>query len=672
MISDLLMLAALAAAAEPPVEMPDTTDTEQLGEIVVSARQKNIHYSDGVENAFRINQGELFRAACCNLGESFVTNPSVDVSYDDAATGARQIKLLGLSGAYIQMLTENLPNYRGIATPYSLGYVPGTWMQSIQVSKGCASVKNGYESITGQTNIEFLKPQGDEQLIFNAYGDSKLGFEANAGGNIHITDKLSTLVLAHWEDDLKSFDHNHDGFEDTPRVRQVHAMNRWGYFSDKDIFQAGFSYLNEKRTSGQLEHSHGSETTHDAPLYTIGIVANRYNLFAKNAFILNKDNNANIAVMGNASLHSQDAHYGLRRYDADQRSGYLSAMYESDFGQHNKFSAGISINHDRLTQDVRMDHDASLPLSRISEEETSAGVYAQYTYLLADRLTAMAGLRADHSNRHGWFVTPRAHIKYEPLQGLSLRASAGKGYRHVFALAENSHLLAAGRPLVISSDLPQEEAWNYGVSIMWKTEVFTRPLTLTAEYYYTDFSRRVIVDYDTDTSQIAVCGVDGKSYSHNFQVEATFSPMRGLTMTGAWRYNDVKATYGGVLRTQPLTNRYKGLLTVGYVTPLELWHFDITAQFNGGGRMPDPMRDDAGNPLWDTHFHSFAQLSAQITRDFRGFSVYIGGENLTGFRQKQTIINAADPWSSTFDPTMVWGPVHGPMIYAGVRINLSK
>ena len=664
-MSIVLTISLLALSSAASVEPQDTT-VQSLDDVVVTAKRK-LTYDDGPQLGFQINRAELFRAACCNLGESFVTNPSVDVAYDDAATGAKQIKLLGLSGAYVQMLTENLPNYRGAAMPYSLGYVPGTWMQSIQVSKGAASVKNGFESITGQTNIEFLKPQSEESLWLNAYGDSQLGFEANVGGNIHIGKKgWSTGAMLHWEDDFMSHDANHDGFDDAPRVRQVHGLNRWAYFSEKDIFQAGISYLNEGRRSGQHVHDHAAE------LYTIGVFTNRYSAFAKNAYIIDPEHNTNVAIMADASWHSQNSRFGHKIYDVDQRSVYAQALFETDFDSHNKLSAGLNIAHDRLSERARFTQTTTDPLTRFHEEETSAGAYAQYTYLLGEKISAMGGIRLDHSNLYGWFVTPRVHLKFTPVDGLSLRASAGKGYRHVFALAENSHLMASGRPLYISADLPREEAANYGISISWQTRIFDRAFSISAEYFYTDFMSRVIVDYDSNPSQISITGLSGKSYSHNFQVEATLSPFRGMSITGAWRLNDVKATYGGRLRTQPLTNRYKGLLTASYVTPLELWHFDITAQFNGPGRMPDPILDADGTPLWDKRFKAFALLSAQVTRDFRNFSVYIGGENITGFRQKKTIVNADAPWSSTFDPTMVWGPVHGPMVYAGIRVNISK
>ena len=86
-------------------------DGVELNEVnIVTRKLGTMKLRSSVMNEDMISSAELSRAACCNLGESFVTNPSVDVSYSDAATGAKQIKLLGLSGTYVQMLTENIPN----------------------------------------------------------------------------------------------------------------------------------------------------------------------------------------------------------------------------------------------------------------------------------------------------------------------------------------------------------------------------------------------------------------------------------------------------------------------------------------------------------------------------------------------------------------------------------
>ena len=407
--------------------------------------------------------------------------------------------------------------------------------------------------------------------------------------------------------------------------------------------------VKEKREGGQTNTHHPTPNTHHP--YLININTDRYEGYMKHAFILDPEHGTNIALMGNASMHLLDANYGEKHYSVNQKNAYAQLLFETNFTEQHNLSAGLSLNYDYLTKD---------------DKETTPGAYAQYTYNLNDKIVAMAGIRADHSSRFGTFVTPRFHLKLTPSEIVSLRLSAGKGYRTVHALAENNNLLASGRQLVID-DLEQERAWNYGISSSFYIPLFDKTLKLNAEYYHTHFSQQAVIDYDSNPSLIRITNLDGKSYSNTVQVDATYPIVKGLELTAAWRWNDVKCTYGGKLMEKPLTSKYKGLITASYKTPLGLWQVDATLQLNGGGRMPTPV-----NGLWDERFQAYEQVSAQITRWFRHFSVYIGGENLTGFRQKQTIINAADPWSNSFDPTMVWGPVHGAMFYAGVRVNFGR
>ncbi len=644
-----LFLGCLSARAQVNPDSIESLKSQSLEEVTVSAQRAGRTKSSGLGNTELISSKELFRAACCNLGESFTTNPSVDVNYADAATGAQQIKLLGLSGIYVQMLTENIPNYRGAASPYALGYIPGPWMQSIQVSKGASSVKNGYESITGQINVEFKKPQATSFADANLYVNSDQKVEANLGANLHLSDKWSTALLGHYEILDKAHDDNGDGFADMPKMRQGALMNRWAYMSEHYMFQAVVKGLKEHREGGQNTH-HSSHTTHP---YLIDITNERYEAFAKNAFIINPERMTNIALILSGSIHHLRSEYGLRTYDVDQRNGYASLLFETDFNDHHSLSAGLSLNHDYI--------DLS--------DETTPGAYAQYTYKLGERLTLMGGLRWDHSNLWGSFVTPRMHVRFAPSDLVTFRASVGKGYRTPHILAENSYLLASNRQLVIDPAIGQEMAWNYGLSADLKIPVGKRTLEVNAEYYYTNFLQQAVIDYD-EAALIHVHGLQegDKSYSHTFQIDASCEVLSGLNVTAAWRVNDVKATYCGQLRAKPMNSRYKGLLTVSLAPGLGKWQLDTTVQLNGGGRLPD----NHGNPLWDEHFKAYEQVSAQLTRFFRHWSIYVGGENLTGFKQKNAIIGADNPWGNDFDATMIWGPTHGTVFYVGVRLNWNK
>ena len=642
-----------------------------LGEVnVVRRRFGTTKLRSSAMNVDIISSAELSRAACCNLGESFVTNPSVDVSYSDAATGAKQIKLLGLSGTYVQMMTENIPNYRGAAAPYGLGYVPGPWMQSIQVSKGSSSVKNGYESITGQINVEFKKPQLPEAdwVSANLFASSTGRYEANADATLKLSKRWSTSLLAHYENETMAHDANHDGFADIPRVEQYNLWNRWAYMGDHYVFQAGIKALSEWRNSGQVNHggNPGQE------LYKIGIDTRRYEAFTKNAYIFNKEKNTNLALILQGTFHNQNAVYGHKLYDVDQTNVYASLLFETEFSKQHSLSTGLSFNYDGYDQRYRLTNDVELPRLKSFEKESVPGAYVQYTYNLEDKLILMGGIRGDYSSMHGFFVTPRAHVKYNPNEFVNFRLSAGKGYRTNHVLAENNYLLASSRKVRIAGDLDQEEACNYGASISSYIPLLGKTLNLNAEYYYTDFLKQVVVDMDTDPHEIAFYNLNGRSYSHVFQVEANYPLFKGFTLTAAYRFTDAKTTYNGELKERPLTSRYKGLVTASYKTPLEIWQFDATLQLNGGGRMPSRYILEDGTPSWSARYGSFEQLSVQITRYFRRWSIYVGGENLTNFKQKNPIIDAANPWGENFDSTMIWGPVHGAKAYIGIRFNWAR
>ena len=417
-------------------------DGVELNEVnIVTRKLGTMKLRSSVMNEDMISSAELSRAACCNLGESFVTNPSVDVSYSDAATGAKQIKLLGLSGTYVQMLTENIPNYRGAAAPYGLGYVPGPWMQSIQVSKGTSSVKNGYEAITGQINVEFKKPQLPEAdwVSANLFASTTNRYEANADATLKLSKRWSTSLLAHYENETKAHDGNDDGFVDIPQVEQYNVWNRWAYMGDHYVFQAGIKALSETRTSGQANHG---GTMHSGDLYKVGIDTERYEFFTKNAYIFNKEKNTNLALILSTTLHNQDATYGRKLYNVDQTNVYASLMFETEFNPQNSFSAGLSFNYDAYDQHYRLENTTDNPLKTF-EKEAVPGAYVQYTLNLNDKWMVMAGLRGDYSNEHGFFVTPRAHLKYNPNDYVNFRLSAGKGYRTNHVLAENNYLLSS-------------------------------------------------------------------------------------------------------------------------------------------------------------------------------------------------------------------------------------
>ena len=640
----------------------------ELDEVVVSERRVGLVSSRlDVLQAQQITFAELSRAACCNLAESFETNPSVDVSYADASTGARQIKLLGLSGAYVQMLTENYPNFRGASMLYGLDYVPGPWMESIQVSKGTSSVKNGYEAIAGQINVEYKKPFVADILSVNLFASDAGRYEANSDATWQINDRLATGLFVHYSNDKTQHDENGDGFLDMPLKEQVNLMNRWQHRSGNYISQYGIRFLYEDRTGGQATKHHPFPDP-----YRILTNTNRLEGYTKQALILDPEKVESVAFILSGSYHEQLSMYDRTPYNVYQNNVYASLMYEKELIPSHSLSTGLSLNYDGFNENLTQNGQRAVH----NRSEIVPGGYMQYTYNLNDKFIMLAGIRADHSSLYSWFVTPRLHIKYNPFEWLHVRASAGKGYRTANVLTENNFLLSSSRNIVNEGNLNQEEAWNTGINFSFYIPIGGKELTIHTEWYHTNFNKQVVVDMDRNPHEVSFYNLEGKSFANSFQVEATYSfPfLRGFTLTGAYRYTDPKTDYrnsDGVNQrlTKPLVSKYKGLITASYQTPLKKWQVDLTGQFNGGGRMPAP---DATDPLWDTAFDSYQVWNLQVTKYFRHWSIYLGSENLFSFTQDNPIIKADNPRGEHFDGSMVWGPVHGRKIYIGLRFNIER
>lgn len=637
--------------------------TKTLEEFTVSERRRSSFISQ-IEPAQvqTITGAELQKAACCNLSESFETNASVDVSYSDAVSGAKKIEMLGLHGKYSQMMTENIPNLRGLSTTYGLGYIPGTWMESIQISKGAASVVNGYESVTGQINVEFKKPDASDKLFLNAYVNQIGKVEANFTTAFKINDKWSTMVFGHAEDLSSKVDNNGDSFLDVPLIRQFNFLNRWKYVGAHGMAQFGVKALDEDRTGGQ-EGFDPAEKTEVPNYYGISIKTRRYEVWGKGGYVFQGLEETSLGFVNSYTWHEQNSYFGLTDYNGTERNYYANLIFQSVIGNHfHKYSSGASFNYDQYNE--------MLNDSAFSRIERVPGLFFQYTYSNEKNLTILFGLRSDFHNIFGTFYTPRFHFKYNLDEHTIFRASAGKGYRSPNIIAENSYLLASSRQLIIQDEIQQEEAWNYGVNITRLIDIADREMTINAEFYRTDFINQMIIDRDQNVSQINIYNLNGKSYSNSYQVELSYELIPRLDVVAAFRYNDVKMTYNGELEREPLVNRYKGLLNLSYKTNLEKWQFDLTTQLNGDSRLPDTKSNPVEYQRPDNG-PVYTIINAQITKYYRTWNIYLGVENLTSFVQDNPVIAADDPFGPYFDSSIMWGPIMGRRVYAGVKISFN-
>ena len=653
-----------------------------LEEVVVTQKRANTMKSQWqVANLHTMSSGELLKAACCNLSESFSTNPSIDVNFSDAVTGNKQIKMLGLTSPYILMAEENIPAMRGASQAYGLSFVPGTWIESIQITKGAGSVINGYESISGQINYEIEKPINARPFFLNLYTSEDSRYELNAHTKVKLSDKWATSLLAHGNVRQRKSDHNHDGFIDNPIGNQINLLNRWQYSNAEKgwVSFLNLNYMKDERQAGQIDYNPLTDkgTTN---AWGSEVNSERFTLSNKTGYVFPDTPYKSIGLQNSFQSHRQDSYFGLNSYDIHQKSWYGNLIYNSIIGntQH-KFATGLSGTYDDYNEQLT----TSALAGDFSRIDRSVGAFFEYTYDNSSNFSFVAGVRADSHNNLGNFITPRFHLRYNPWKEATFRLSAGRGKRAANVIAENQQLLASSRQLhIIGGDggklygLNPEIAWNYGASFLQTFKIWGKNAELSVDFYRTHFDNQVVVDLDHSPQQALFYNLDGKSFANSLQAEVSISPAKGLDFKAAYKYYDVQTQFTKGQLEKTLTPKHRWFANIAYETAdtqennHSQWKFDVTFNWLGEQRLPTTATNPLPYQLSD-YAPSFATLNAQITRVFsKKFEVYVGGENLTNYKQANGILAADAPFGAYFDSTMQYAPAFGQMYYAGMRFKL--
>ncbi|GAB4406826.1 MAG: TonB-dependent receptor plug domain-containing protein [Bacteroidia bacterium] len=618
-----------------------------------------------------ISEKELLKAACCNLSESFETSPSVDVAFTDAVTGTRQIQLLGLAGPYTQITLENMPGVRGLSAMYGLTYIPGTWVEGMQLNKGAGSVVNGFESIAGQINVELRKPESADRLYLNAYINQMGRLEANTNFAHRLGESgWSTALLLHTKHNDRRHDHNDDGFLDNPLGSNFIGVHRWKYIGPRGLrFQTGVQATHIDNLSGQS----GFDPVTDAlgtRRWGMYMRTQRLESWTKLGKVFEARPWQSLGLQVSALYHRQDSYFGQTRYDARQQTLYANFVYQSIIGNTNhSYRTGASLLWD--------DYDEALGAQAYDRREIVPGAFAEYTFKHLDKFSAVAGLRVDRHNSYGVFVTPRLHLRCALDEHTVLRASAGRGQRTASILAENNGLLASARQIVVEGDdsskpygLDPEVAWNLGVNLTRHFRLDYREGTFSLDLYRTAFVNQIVVDLDSDPQQVRFYNLDGRSYANSLQAQVDYELLKRLDLRVAYRWYDVRTTYGGTLLQKPLVSAHRAFANLAYATR-DHWVFDLTVNWQGSKRIPftgsnpEPYRLPERSP-------DFVVVNAQVSKQWgERFETYLGGENLLGFRQEAPILASDQPFGPYFDSALVWGPIFGRNIYAGLRFRVK-
>ena len=663
----LVLLCTFAAKAQ---------DTLQSVQIRTDANSTKKSFRK-VTNTATMTSKELLKAACCNLAESFETNPSIDVNFSDALTGTKQIRMLGLTSPYLMITEENIPSVRGASQAYGLTFTPGTWIESIQITKGAGSVVNGYESISGQINTELIKPVNDIPFFLNVYGSTDARFEVNTHFNTKVSEKWSSSLFVHGNARVEKMDKNDDGFMDNPLAKQINVLNRWQYTDAEKgwVSFINFRYMKDEKQTGELDFDVNRDkgTTN---YWGSEINTERFDVSTKLGYVFPSMPYQSIGFQNAFTSHRQNSYFGLNDYQIAQKSYYSNLIFNSIISNtKNKFATGLNFTYDDYNEYLAVPSIAG----NYDRIDTSVGAFMEYTYDNLDDFSLVAGLRVDKHNRLGVFATPRIHMRYNTWEKGVLRASAGRGKRSANIFAENQQLFASSRVFDILDKkgriygLDAEIAWNYGVSFMQGFELFGKTADLTFDFYRTDFQNQAIVDLYASPQQALF--YNGKSFANSLQLEFNLALMTHLNLRTAYKYYDVETEYISGNAQRPLQAKHRYFANLGYETHIitkgRQWKFDLTYNWLGEQQLPNT----ASNPIADRlpeYSPSFSLLNAQVTRTFSStFEMYAGAENLGNYQQDKAILGNDNPFGPTFDTSIVYAPIFGQMFYAGLRFKIK-
>jgi outer membrane receptor protein involved in Fe transport len=637
-----------------------------LDEVVVSFK-RNSHGISKLKTLHveELTSAELRKAACCNLSESFETNASVDVNITDAVSGAKKIQMMGLDGVYTQIQLENIPYLRGLESSFGLQSISGTWIESIQITKGTGNVVNGYESMAGLVNLELKKPREMERFYANVYQNAFGRSELNLNAGTILNEKWSTGWLAHASTVYGNIDHNNDGFRDLPMGDNIAFMNRWEYNGKNGEAQFGFNAYQDRKVGGQTGFYRGKPSIVN-PTANYGVLLNsrHIDVFAKTGFFGKKPMRS-LGILYNLKYQTMDGQFGLRMFDGTEKRGYINAIYDDIIGtSDHKIKVGgslvalmISQKADSLTQD-RM--------------EIVPGFFSEYTFT-SSRLTSVIGGRYDYHNLFGSQFSPRIHAKYSASEYTDIRFTVGKGWRVPNYMIDNISLLANSKQWIAPAETKPEISWNIGASIVHEFKFLSQKASLTLDYYHTRFRNQLVVDRDESVNAIVFTNLEEGSYSNSFQTELSISPFKNFDVRLAYKFLDVKAEYGGEMRQQVMIPRNRGFVNLAYRTRNKRWEFDLTCSVFGASRLPVQTNSaDTTLILFNTKGQVYPMVNGQITYVYKKWNFYMGGENLTNYKQHNPIIDAQNPFSNAFDATNSWGPIMGINVYAGLRFSILQ
>jgi outer membrane receptor for ferrienterochelin and colicin len=647
---------------------------KSLSEVVITEERDGIILSniDPIKTE-NITQTELKKAACCDLAGCFETQLTVQPQTSNVITNAKELRILGLSGVYNQVLVDGFPMIQALSYTYGISGIPGTLVENIFVSKGANSVLQGYESISGQINVITKDAANTDKLLLNFYVNSFMEKHLNANYAFK-KGKWRNITAVQTVQPANKTDNDKDNFLDLPLLTRYLIYNKLNYGKESDwgwSTKIGLKYLNEERIGGQYTFNANTDQGNTS-VYGQTVNFTQPEIYTKTGYRFN--NKHNIAIFANSFFHQQNSFFGTTKYNATQSNFYANLQYELAYNKLHTLKTGLSFRHLNIHEkieftDTILNRSYNGDYKRI---ENIPGIFAENTMsFLNNKITWISGLRLDHHNQFGSTLTPRMLLKYDLSSKTVVRANIGTGWRTVNLFSENIGLLVSSRDIIFAEKLLPERALNYGINMVHKYEINKQSGYLSADFYRTDFQNQIFPDYDSDSKSAIIKNFKGPSISNGFQLELNIKIAKRFDIKTGYNYLDVYRIEADKKNQLPFNPKHRVLGAISFKPLSKKFNIDINVHWFDKQRLPNTKANPIAFQRPD-YSEAFTLYNAQFTYNFKKIELYIGCENIFNFRQLQPILSWQNPFGPYFDTSSVWGPTRGREIYSGVRFKLAS
>ena len=588
------------------------------------------------------------------------------------------IHINGQEGSYTMVLIDGLPIVSGLSTVYGLTGIPQSLIEQIEIVKGPASTLYGSEAIGGLINLITKVPENTSKFSFDTFGSGWGEFNTDLGYKYNLNNKSQGIVGINYFNYSNPIDNNDDGFTDLTLVDRISIFNK---INIRNKLSIAIRFVYEDRWGGEMnwnKNFRGGDNIYGESIFT-----KRIELFGKYTF------NENLFFQFSFNNHNQNSIYGKTIFDANQSIGFSQLIWNKNF-KSNDFIIGIAYRYTHYDDDTTATYNENL-MSNQAEITNLPGLFIQDEIKIGEYNSLLVGFRYDYNSIHGNIFTPRLNYKIlNKKKSSTLRLSIGSGYRIARVFTEDHAALTGAREVVFLDDLNPEKSWNTNINFVKK--IYAKQgyiINFDSSIFWTEFSNKIIPDYDTNPNQIIYNNLNGKSIIQGASVNFNSVFNNGLRMNIGATYIDSSIIENGIEFTPYLTESFQGVWKIEKGFNDSGFKIDFTGNIVGKMRLP---RLGVLDPR-DEYSPVFSIMNLQLTKAINNNYEFYGGiKNILDFTPAKNSIarpfdpfdrevifdnngnatsSLGNPYALTFDPSYVYASNQGRRFFVGMRWKIN-